>query len=232
VPETDQFKSIPKAMKVGETSYRPIALPSIGRTLDLTAIIDLAKGEKPDVGDNVQSKPVKQGQSAWAMAEVNLPAAGTLLVNASADWFMEWYVDGERVYSTLSKGNMRNPVQLDAHTFGVKLPKGKHVIAVRVKPGSKGWSVTSLGALATDDLETLAGKHPGKGMRAAEPEWRVNLIFRQVDHPQDVGRVRLRQIGQASRLLRRIVTALDNQPESQRALRMLKDLEETKQDEE
>lgn len=225
-PKPVQLKSIPKTLELGESSFGRIALPTIGRTLDLTAIIDLPEGGKPDVGKTVRSTPVKQQQSAWAMAEITIPADGTLVVNASADWFMEWFVDGMQVYSTLSKGNMRAPTQLGAHTFSVSLDKGKHVVACRVKPGSKGWSVTSLGALTTDDPDALAKAHPSKGVRAAEPEWRVNLLFREVDHPADVSAVRRRQIRQAEAMLRRIARTRKGTPDARKANELLKTIDD------
>jgi outer membrane protein assembly factor BamB len=223
-PEPQQLTSIPETLKLGQNEYRRIALPTIGHSLDLTAIAALEEGQKPTVTDKVQSRPVKQQQSAWAMAEVNVPADGTLVVNAAADWFMEWYVDGKRVYSTLSKGNMRAPTQLEAHTFSASVSKGKHVVAVRVKPGSKGWSVTSLGALATTDSASLAKKHPGKGVRAKESEWRVNLTFHQLAHPAAVAAVRARQIRRAKELLRRIVNRRSGTEQANRAGKLLKTL--------
>jgi hypothetical protein len=224
-PDPKQLTSIPQTLELGENTYRRIALPTIGQSLDLTAIIDLGEGQKPTVADSVQTKPVKQQQSAWALGEVTMPADGTLVVNAAADWFMEWYVDGKRVYSTLSKGNMRDPRQLDAHTFGVELTKGKHTVAVRVKPGSKGWSVTSLGAATDGDVAALARTHRGKGVGAGEPERRVGLSFRETAHPAAVDAVRRRQIRRARRLLERIAAQGPDTPQADRAAKLLEQLE-------
>ncbi len=224
-PDANDLRSIGKTLTLGETRFGAIPLPTIGRSLDLTAIVDLPEGQTPKVGEQVQSKAVGQQQHAWAMAEIDCPAGGHLVVNAAADWFMEWYVDGKRVYGTLSTGNGRAPTQLSAHTFSVAVGKGKHVVAVRVKPGSKGWSVTSLGGLAVGDPEALAGKHPAMGgVQAKAAEWRVSLSMREVAHPADVQAVRQRQIRRAAEVLRWIVRELPDSDEASKAERLLEAL--------
>ncbi len=225
-PDADQLKQIPETLQLGPNRWPALALPTIGRSLDLTAIIDLQDGAKPRITEKVQSRPVNQSLSAWAMAEIEIPAGGYLVVNAAADWFMEWYLDGRRVYSTLSKGNGRNPLQLDAHSFAAPVDKGKHVLAVRIKPGSKGWSLTSLGGLAAGDPSDLAKRFAARnGLRAGEPEWRVQLAFDQIDHPDRVEQVRLRQVRRAVDLLRRIAGESPNSPEARRALNLLEKLD-------
>jgi hypothetical protein len=226
MPEPAQLKRLATSWTLGGSEYRAVSVGSIGPSLDLTRIVGLAPGEAPEVGKQVQEKMVNQQLTAWALTEIEVPADGTVIVNASADWFMEWYVDGERVYSTLSGGNKRAPTQLTAHSFAVPLSKGKHVVAVRSKPGSKGWSVTSLGAFVPGELSVaraLHEKYPAKGgVTAAEPEWRVAVTFAQLDHPADVAAVRTRQVDRARAWLERIAEKLAGSDEAARAKSLLR----------
>ncbi len=226
MPEPAQLKRVAKSWTLGGSDYRAIPVGSIERSLDLTSIVGLAPGQAPKVGKQVQQRMVNQQLTAWALTEIEAPADGTLLVNASADWFMEWYVDGERVYSTLSGGNKRAPTQVTAHSFAVPLTMGKHVVAVRSKPGSKGWSVTSLGAFVPGELSdarALHEKYPAKGgVAGAEPEWRVAVTFAKLDPPADVEAVRARQVNRARAWLKRIVEKLPGSDEAGRAEALLK----------
>ncbi len=63
----------------------------------------------------------------------------TIPFGASADWWMAWYVNGARVYSTLEHGNGSAVYQPYAHVFGLPLRKGRNVIACKVLSGSHGY---------------------------------------------------------------------------------------------
>ncbi|MFW5840290.1 MAG: PQQ-binding-like beta-propeller repeat protein [Planctomycetota bacterium] len=221
-----QLQQLPDRLEVGSRSFPAMPLAAIGRSLDFTALIDLPEGQSPKPASSVQTRPVKQSQSAWAMAKIKAPADGHLVINASADWFMEWFVDGQPVYSTLEKGNGRNPLQLDAHSFAVPVTKGSHTLAVRVKPGSKGWSMTSLGAWVAGNPNELAEKYPAaNGQASAAREWRVRLNFRQIDDPSAVRAEQIRQIRRAKPWLQRIAEEIPETSEGRRAETLLQRLE-------
>ena len=60
-----------------------------------------------------------------------------------ADWWMAWYVNGEKVYDTLAKGN-GGGYSIQDHVFPIKLKKGKiHRSASRTWPQTAATSITS-----------------------------------------------------------------------------------------
>jgi len=76
---------------------------------------------------------------AVAFATLTLDSAVKLPVRASADWWMEWYANGEQVYSTFNNGNEGPSSDISRHQFELPLEKGKNLIAVKVKAGRAGW---------------------------------------------------------------------------------------------
>ena len=78
-----------------------------------------------------------QRRNAVAYAVINSPRAVKLPVAASADFWMAWYLNGEKVYDGLKKGGGN----LDDHLFELPLKAGRNVIAVQVQSGSQGWKL-------------------------------------------------------------------------------------------
>lgn len=72
----------------------------------------------------------------------------TVRVGASADWWMEWFLNGRCVYDTLKHGN-GGAQTLSAHTFELPLKAGWNLLAVRVLGGSQGWRLLAGGPEAT-----------------------------------------------------------------------------------
>jgi hypothetical protein len=72
-------------------------------------------------------------------AYMDSPTAVVLPVAASADWWMAWYVNGRRVYSTLKTGNRHG--SLADHLFELPLRAGRNVVAFQCLSGSRGWSI-------------------------------------------------------------------------------------------
>ena len=205
----EELVSIPQAVTIGGKTYGLHDLPLVDGTLDLVPILDLKPGEKPAPGEKVREVvSVSKGLVAYCFAAVECPTSGKLLVNASADWFMAWHIDGKCVYSTLRGGNQRGALMSTAHTFAVEVPVGRHVLAVVVKPGSKGWSLTSTGALAVEDAGRLHEKFPAPGGAGAEAaEHRAAPALVEVEDPARVHDEWLRQIRRHEARLRWIVQA-------------------------
>jgi len=82
----------------------------------------------------------------------------TIEIGASADWWMEWYVNGKRVYSTLDTGN-RGGEDMLRHTFMAPVQAGRNLLAVRVLSGSVGWRVTAGGP---DEIAALRRERAGE----------------------------------------------------------------------
>ena len=75
---------------------------------------------------------------AVAYAMIDSPTAVTLPATASADFWMQWYLNGQPIYDTLKSGNKGN---LSNQTFELPLRKGRNVLAVMVLSGSGGWNI-------------------------------------------------------------------------------------------
>lgn len=75
-----------------------------------------------------------------AYACIDSPRAAEMECGASGDWYMAWYLNGEKVQDTLEAGNGHHgPVS--AHPFTLKLREGRNLLAVVLKSGSGGWAV-------------------------------------------------------------------------------------------
>ena len=76
-------------------------------------------------------------RNAVAYATIDAPRAMKLPVAAQADWWMAWYVNGEKVYDGLQNGGG----VLTSHLFELPLKAGRNVIATQVQSGSQGWKL-------------------------------------------------------------------------------------------
>ena len=110
----------------GELNTIPSSLNGVkGRKAQLMAnTLDLA----PFLGGKGAYK------CAWAFAELNTPIACDYTLGASADWWMEFYLNGKKIFDTMENGNEK-PVKINSHIATVHLKKGKNILAVKVITG-------------------------------------------------------------------------------------------------
>ena len=64
-----------------------------------------------------------------------LKEAQMLGFGAGADWWIDVFLNGEKVFSTFPRGNMVTPYAADNHVFLAKGKKGTNLLAVRVRRG-------------------------------------------------------------------------------------------------
>ena len=126
--DLSKLARIPRALVIGETTIAPRYAVPVNGKIDLKAL----------TGGSAEKR---QG---ICMAEVDVPADLDAEIGASADFWMEWWVNGKSVFSTLSEGNGTVGTLL-GHTFPVHLNKGKNLLAVRVLSGQGGWTLVSGG---------------------------------------------------------------------------------------
>ena len=69
-----------------------------------------------------------------------LKEACELGFGAGADWWMEVYLNGKKIFSTVPKGNEIGLCSDDNHVFSGKGRKGKNLLAVTVRRGDGSWS--------------------------------------------------------------------------------------------
>lgn len=104
---------------------------------------------------------IRERETAVLMATVTSATDQTVRVGASADWWMQWTVNGQPVYSTLERGN-GGGYSINDHTFDLPLKKGENLIAVKAQSGSMGWKIL-IGS--PDALLALAGDPAESGVR-------------------------------------------------------------------
>ena len=124
-----RYTEIPNMIAGGGQTVEPTTLLPLRSSLDLTGFGGHGHLEK---------------EQALCFATIDLGADMDTQIGASADYWMEWYVNGTRVYSTLGTGNA-GPVEVLTHVFPVHLHKGRNLFAVRVLSGSAGWKLISGG---------------------------------------------------------------------------------------
>ena len=119
--KADQWATIPETLpgKNGEVKGAYAAAP--GNRLSLDALAG-GFGER---------------RNAVAYAVMDAPRAMNLPVAAYADWWMAWYVNGEKVYDGLNNGGGL----LTNHLFELPLKAGRNIIAAQVQSGSQGWKL-------------------------------------------------------------------------------------------
>ncbi len=181
--EPKKLKTVPEKVTVAERTYPRFAIPVKDNTLYLTSLVNLRPGEKPDVDGAPKMIRIGTPSQAYAFAEIDVPADGVLYINMATDWFSKWYLDGEVIYDIMSRGNGAAPTDLRANPFAVEVSKGKHVIAVQVKPGSKGWSVSSVAAFAPGDGAAKGAYNVPSKVKVKEPDWRFAPAFKVIPHP-------------------------------------------------
>ena len=128
--DIESLTAIPDELIAGDTTLagQDLALPN--QTLDFGALYG---------GPTL-------GAQAYAMAEFEVDQPTTVILGASADHWMQWWIDGREVLSTLDEGNGTDPTGArppapgdfaGRHTFA----PGKHLIVVRVVSGIGAWQV-------------------------------------------------------------------------------------------
>jgi len=96
------------------------------------------------------------GRQAYAMAEVQVSHEADMIIGAGADWWMQWWIDGQPVYDTLETANVVPRIGRMDHVFRERLQPGRHLLAVRVIAGGAmcggdGWLLHAGPATARDE---------------------------------------------------------------------------------
>ena len=122
----EALKSIPDELEIGGETFR-------GKTVELDGEgrIDLAEL----FGGAVR------GNTVYLMASVEVDEDTAVRLGAGANWFMQWWLNGEPVYDTLATGNREAPVAPANHVIELPLRAGENILAAAVVSGSGGFSV-------------------------------------------------------------------------------------------
>ena len=115
----DELKAIPKELTICGQTFRARRLSAANGLLDLRQKMGGAG----------------RGKNVYLMASITAASDMTVQIGAGADWWMQWWVDGQPVYDTLKNGQNGNgskPITSRDHVFNVTLTKGEHILAVAV----------------------------------------------------------------------------------------------------
>jgi hypothetical protein len=179
----EQLRSIPASLTLGgEATLPAYDVPMASNTVNLNSLTETAPGQKPDLANAPAKITTTSPMSAYLFAEVECPADGYLYITAGADWYMQWFVDGMPLSAAVKEGVTG---KLDAHRFTAKVTKGRHVVAVMVKPGSGGWSLMSTAAFSEKSPEDLV-EYRIAPPPARQPDRQLNPSFREIPHPPTV----------------------------------------------
>jgi len=103
---------------------------------------------RPDANGPIDIKKIAGGfrKQACAMlfAEITVEGPTTVRIGTSADWWMQWRLNGKVVLSTLDFGNNRYYLggdrnRLTDYVLDLPLTAGRNVVAVKVLAGSRAW---------------------------------------------------------------------------------------------
>lgn len=118
----------------------PDSLPSDGKPL--------APQIGMPVNNHLNLAPLGNGyherRQALCFSRVNVPSDMDVEFGTSADYWMEWWLNGKKIFSTMDQGNS-GPFQIMTHTVKAHFNKGQNLLVVRVLSGSAGWELVSGG---------------------------------------------------------------------------------------
>jgi len=154
VPVTVKLAADPNAVKWPRrwTTFAPVPTESVdvrNFTKDIPAELTAnGKTIKPQTalqkGDVVDLAPLGGGfaekREAILFAYLDSPVDQTIRVGSSADWWEQWFINGQPVFDDLATGN-QGPQSILEHAFDMPLKAGRNLIAVRVLSGSQGWKL-------------------------------------------------------------------------------------------
>ena len=72
------------------------------------------------------------------MAELKIARDTDVSFGAGCDYWMQWWIGGQEMLSTLDHGNLIYPISLGNYTFHCRLEPGKHLVVIRTVSGSGG----------------------------------------------------------------------------------------------
>ncbi len=134
----EQLTNVPDQLKIGDQMFAGKDLQLTDQSLDFGALY----GGHDDV----------LGKQAYAITEFEVDKPTQVILGAGSDYWMQWWIDGVEVLSTLNSGNMLYPPDIDNHCVRHTFAPGKHVIVVRSISGMSSWCVRAGFVTAEQEL--------------------------------------------------------------------------------
>ncbi len=76
---------------------------------------------------------------AYLYNEFQSKSAGRMRFGFSADWWLELYLNGEKVYSNVPVGNNSHDFTIDDHVIEFPVRQGNNLLVAKVMSGTDGW---------------------------------------------------------------------------------------------
>ena len=127
--------------------------------------------------DQVNGVPGKRDDECIVYNEFTLDRKQRLGFSAGADWWMDVYLNGKKVFSTFPDGNSKPEISGDNHPFAATGKKGKNLLAVKIRRGAGSWMFfvkTNSLHKADPCLPLTIAADPGKKLGRIKPMNAVN----------------------------------------------------------
>ena len=161
------LSAIPESVTIADIERAGRDVTPTDHTIDLDELFDRPAGSAC--------------HQAIVVAELTLDKGGEVALGCGADWWMQWWVDGQPVFDTLATGNDK-PLRADSHIFQLTLEQGNHLLVGRIISGALGWSFLASLIDPTDAQHRALLRSPNWEMLAAETE---SAVFYPPSHAAD-----------------------------------------------
>ncbi len=119
-----------------------------------------------------------EGHQAFAMSQVECGKETEIILGAGADYWMQWWIDGQPVIDTCKSGNLSPLPTIRDFSARHKLSPGRHILAVRVISGTTGdWILRA--AFLSPKEESLG--------QAPQNTWLIVPELNQLASPRGMG---------------------------------------------
>ena len=125
--------------------FGPVDKNFVPKQAELTTFPETFAGKKPVQYKLINTRLAMRktagpgiGKCVWAFAEITAQVESDCTIGAGADWWMELYVNGQKIVDTMSEGNVKAPITIDNYVKTVRLKKGRNIIAAKVLSGAGG----------------------------------------------------------------------------------------------
>ena len=141
-PDVASLSHMPDSLQVGDHLLQ-------GRDMRMTR--DTIDFDKLFGGHND-----REGHQAFAIAEMSFPEATELIIGAGSDWWVQVWIDGREVLSTLATGSMSSGPPQAGFCFRHRFEAGRHLMVGRSISGGGRWVLKA--RCITGDEALISGR--------------------------------------------------------------------------
>jgi len=164
-----------KTVDLASITSIPDTLP--GDNGPVTPTHEILRGGKIDLAKLCNYKWGQEKAPAIVMAYVDSDADRTVTMGAGADFWMEWFVNGQPAFDDLAAGNGPGYSMLD-HPFKINLKKGQNLLVCRALAGSQGFTL-AIGS--PEQLEKASGAAKRNGVQLKYTYNDTNTVSQSLD---------------------------------------------------